>query len=101
MTKPSNSEYLQQWIYRKALEEKYKKPVHTHLFIVTPTKYHSEELEFTDDTEVEIHNKIKGMASMLQKCNTIEEVALLYQPNLDSWEWNIQNIPARKQIWGI
>lgn len=101
MTKPSNSEYLQQWLYKKALEEKYKKPVHTHLFIVTPTKYHSEELEFNDDNEVEIYNKIKGMASMLQKCNTIEEVALLYQPNLDSWEWNIQNIPARKQIWGI
>jgi len=41
------------------------------------------------------------MATMLQKCNSIEEVALLYQPNLDSWEWNDQNIPARKQIWGI
>ena len=101
MTKPSNSEYIQQWIYKKALEERYKKPVHTKLFIVTPTKNHAEELTYNEDTDVEIYNKIKGMASMLQKCNTIEEVALLYQPNLDSWEWNMQNIPARKQIWGI
>lgn len=68
---------------------------------MTPTKDHSEELQFNDDIEVEIHNKVKGMATMLQKCNTIEEVALLYQPNLDSWEWNAQNIPARKEIWGI
>ena len=57
--------------------------------------------ELNDDELNEFYNKIKGMASMLQKCNTIEEVALLYQPNLDSWEWNKQNIPARKQIWGI
>lgn len=97
----NHSEYLQQWIYKKALEEKYQKPVHTHLYIVTPTKYHSEELTFTDDIEIEVHNKIKGMASMLQKCNNEEDIALLYQPNLDSWEWNTQNIPARKQIWGI
>ena len=101
MSKPSNSEYLQQWIYKKALEEKYQKPVHCHLDIVTPTKRHCEELFFNDNHEIEIYNKIKGMASLLQKCNTPEDVALLYQPNLDSWEWNEQNIPARKEIWGI
>ena len=101
MSKPSNSEYLQQWIYKKALEEKYQKPVHCHLDIITPTKRHCEELFFNDSHEIEIYNKIKGMASLLQKCNTPEDVALLYQPNLDSWEWNEQNIPARKQIWGI
>lgn len=101
MSKPSNSEYLQQWIYKKALEEKYQKPVHCHLDIITPTKRHCEELFFNDSHEIEIYNKIKGMASLLQKCNTPEDVALLYQPNLDSWEWNAQNIPARKQIWGI
>jgi len=101
MVKPSNSEYLQQWIYKKALQEKYQKPVHCHLDIVTPTKRHCEELFFNDTHEIEINNKIKGMASMLQKCNSPEDIALLYQPNLDSWEWNAQNIPARKQIWGI
>ena len=101
MTAPSNGEYLQQWIYKKALEEKYQKPVHTKLFIVTPTKHHSEELCFNDDHEIEIMNKVKGMGTLLQKCNTPEDIALLYQPNLDSWEWNEQNIPARKQIWGI
>lgn len=101
MTSPSNSEYIQQWIYKKALEEKYQKPVHTKLFIVTPTKHHSEELCFSEEHEIEVMNKIKGMATMLQKCNTAEDIALLYQPNLDSWEWNEQNIPARKQIWGI
>jgi len=101
MSKPSNMEYLQQWIYKKALEEKYQKPVHTHLYIVTPTKYHSEELIFSDTNEIEIHNKIKGMAKMLEKCDDEEDIAFLYQPNLDSWEWNEQNIPARKQIWGI
>ena len=97
----NHSEYLQQWIYKKALEEKYKKPVHTKLYIVTPTKHHSEELVFNDAIEIEVHNKLKGMASMLQKCNTPEDVALLYQPNMDSWEWNEQNIPARREIWGI
>jgi hypothetical protein len=97
----NHSEYLQQWVYRKALQEKYKKPVHCHLYIVTPKKYHIEDIEFSDDIEIEIHNKLKGMTSLLQKCNTPEDIALLYQPNLDSWEWNIQTIPARKQIWGI
>mgnify|MGYP001312931038 CR=1 FL=1 len=97
----NHSEYLQQWVYRKALQEKYKKPVHCHLYIVTPKKYHIEDIEFDDDIEIEIHNKLKGMTSLLQKCNTPEDIALLYQPNLDSWEWNVQTIPARKQIWGI
>lgn len=97
----NHSEYLQQWVYRKALQEKYNKPVHCHLYIVTPKKYHIEDIEFSDDIEIEIHNKLKGMTSMLQKCNTPEDIALLYQPNLDSWEWNVQTIPARKQIWGI
>lgn len=101
MAKPSNSEYLQQWIYKKALEEKYQKPVHCHLDIVTPTKRHCEELFFNESHEIEVHNKFKGMASLLQKCNTPEDIAMLYQPNLDSWEWNAQNIPARKEIWGI
>tara|TARA_R100001460_G_scaffold26146_1_gene52807 strand:+ start:20538 stop:21308 length:771 start_codon:yes stop_codon:yes gene_type:complete len=97
----NHSDKLQQWVYKKALEKKYKKPVHCNLFVVTPTKHHFEELEFNNDIEIEFHNKLKGMASMLQKCNTPEDVALLYQPNLDSWEWNAQNIPARRQIWGI
>ena len=97
----NHSDKLQQWVYRKALEEKYKKPVHTNLHVVTPTRYQRVELEFNDDIEIEIHNKLKGMASLLQKCNTPEDIALLYQPNLDGWEWNEQNIPARKQIWGI
>lgn len=97
----SHNEYLQQWIYKKALEEKYQKPVHCHLDIVTPTKRHCEELEFSEDIDVEVYNKVKGMYAMLEKCDTPEDIALLYQPNLDSWEWNEQNIPARKQIWGI
>jgi hypothetical protein len=101
MTAPSNSEYLQQWIYKKALEQKYQKPIHTHLYIVTPAKHHSQELEFDDCHEIEVMNKIKGMASMLSKCNTAEDVALLYQPNLDSWEWNPSNVHYRKEIWGV
>ena len=98
----SHSDKLQQWIYKKALEQKYQKPVHCNLFVVTPTKHHFEEIVFTDEHEIEIKNILKGMDRVLQLCNTPKDWAYIYQPNVDDFFWkNPKLVEARKQIWGI
>lgn len=98
----NHSDKLQQLIYKKALEEKYQKPVHCNLFVVTPTKHHFEEIVFTDEHEIEIRNILKGMDKVLQFCNTPKDWAYIYQPNVDDFIWNNPKmVEARKQIWGI
>ena len=98
----NHSDKLQQWIYKKALEEKYNKPVTCHLYIVTPTKHHFEEIVFNYSHEVEIHNILKGMNKVFELCNDKKDFAFLYQPNLDDFIWNSPKIiQARKEIWGI
>jgi len=98
----NHSDKLQQWIYKKALEEKYNKKVTCHLYIVTPTKHHFEEIIFNNSHEVEIHNILKGMDKVFEFCNDKKDFAFLYQPNLDDFIWNNpQIIQARKEIWGI
>jgi len=98
----NHSDKLQQLIYKKALEEKYQKPVHCNLFVVTPTKHHFEEITFTDEHEIEIKNILKGMDRVLQLCNTPKDWAYIYQPNVDDFFWkNPKLVEARKQIWGI
>ena len=98
----NHSDKLQQWIYRKALSEKYNRPVHCSLFIVTPTKHHFEEIEFTDEHEIEIRNILKGMDRVLQLCNEPKDFAYIYQPNVDDFIWNNPKmVAARQEIWGI
>ena len=97
----SNSEVLQQLIYKKALEEKYNKPVSCYIFSCTPSKNEVREVQEEKNHWIEIHNNIKGLYTVLSKCNTPEELALMYQPVTDSWEWNDHNTQARKEIWGI
>ena len=98
----NHSDKLQQLIYKKALEQKYQKPVHCSLFVVTPTKHHFEEIEFTDEHEIEIKNILKGMDRVLQLCNSEKDWAYIYQPNVDDFIWNNPKlVEARKQIWGI
>jgi len=74
----NHSDKLQQLIYKKALEQKYQKPVHCSLFVVTPTKHHFEEIVFTDEHEIEIRNILKGMDKVLQLCNTPKDFAYIY-----------------------
>lgn len=98
----NHSDKLQQWIYKKALEEKYNKKVSCHLYIVSPTKHHFEDIIFNDSHEIEINNILKGMDKVFEICNTKEDFALLYQPNLDDFIWNNPDIiKARGEIWGI
>jgi hypothetical protein len=98
----NHSDKLQQLIYKKALEQKYQKPVHCSLFVVTPTKHHFEEIVFTDEHEIEIKNILKGMDKVLQFCNTPKDWAYIYQPNVDEFLWNNPKmVEARRQIWGI
>ena len=98
----NHSDKLQQLIYKKALEQKYQKPVHCSLFVVTPTKHHFEEIEFTDEHEIEIKNILKGMDRVLQLCNSEKDWAYIYQPNVDDFIWNNPKlVEARKQIWSI
>ena len=98
----NHSDKLQQWVYRKALEEKYNKKVTCHLYIVTPTKHHFEEIVFNDSHEIEIHNILKGMNKAFELCNDKKDFAYLYQPDTDSFIWNSPNmVKARQEIWGI
>jgi len=97
----NRSDKIQQLIYKKALEEKYNKKVSCNLYIITPTKHHFEEIEFVDEHYVEINNALKGMNKVLSMCDTPEDMALIYQPNVDGWEWNNVNIPLRKEVWGV
>lgn len=98
----NHGDKLQQWIYKKALEEKYNKKVSCHLYIVTPTKHHFEEIIFEDNHEIEIHNILKGLNKVFELCNEPKDFAYLYQPNKDDFIWNSpQMITARQEIWGI
>ena len=100
--KINHSDKLQQWVYRKALEEKYNKKVTCHLYIVTPTKHHFEEIVFNDSHEIEIHNILKGMNKAFELCNDKKDFAFLYQPDTDNFIWNSPNmVKARQEIWGI
>ena len=93
---------LQQWFYRKALQETYKMEVECFLFIVTPSKSHLEPIEFTEEFEIEINNGLKSMDKVLQICNTPKDFAFLYQPNLDDFIWRSKHLyEARKDIWGV
>lgn len=98
----NHSDKLQQWVYRKALEEKYNKKVTCHLFIVTPKKHHFEEIVFEDAHEIEIHNILKGMNKAFELCNDKKDFAYLYQPDTSSFIWNSPDmVKARQEIWGI
>ena len=93
---------LQQWFYRKALQETYNVDVECFLFIVTPTKSHLEPIEFTEEFEIEINNGLKSMNRVLSLCNEAKDFAFLYQPNLDDFIWRSKHLYlARKDIWGV
>jgi hypothetical protein len=93
---------LQQWFYRKALQETYNVEVECFLFIVTPAKSHLEPIEFTEEYEIEINNGLKSMNKVLELCNTPKDFAYIYQPKMDDFIWRSKHLyKARKEIWGI
>lgn len=93
---------LQQWFYRKALQEAYNVEVECFLFIVTPTKSHLEPIEFMEEYEIEINNGLKSLNRVLELCKEPKDFAYLYQPNLDDFIWRSNHLfKARKEIWGI
>jgi hypothetical protein len=93
---------LQQWFYRKALQETYNMEVECYLFIVTPSKSHLEPIEFTEEFEIEINNGLKSMNRVLELCNEPKDFAYLYTPNLDDFIWRSPHLKeARRDIWGI
>ena len=93
---------LQQWFYRKALQETYGLEVECYLFIVTPVKSHLEPIDFIDEYEIEISNGLKSMNKVLELCNEPKDFAYLYQPNVDDFFWRSPHLyQARKDIWGI
>jgi hypothetical protein len=93
---------LQQWFYRKALQETYNMEVECFLFIVTPAKSHLEPIEFTEEYEIEINNGLKSMNKVLELCNTPKDFAYIYQPKMDDFIWRSKHLyKARKEIWGI
>ena len=93
---------LQQWFYRKALQETYNVEVECFLFIVTPAKSHLEPIDFIDEYEIEINNGLKSLNKVLELCNEPKDFAYFYQPNVDDFFWRSPHLyQARKDIWGI
>ena len=93
---------LQQWFYRKALQQTYNVEVECFLFIVTPAKSHLEPIDFIDEYEIEINNGLKSLNKVLELCNEPKDFAYLYQPNVDDFFWRSPHLyQARKDIWGI
>ena len=93
---------LQQWFYRKALQETHNMEVECYLFIVTPSKSQLEPIEFTEEFEIEINNGLKSMNRVLELCNEPKDFAYLYTPNLDDFIWRSPHLKeARRDIWGI
>lgn len=97
-----HTENLQQTIYRKALQEKYNKPVNVSLYVVTPKKHEFKEIEYHEDYMVELENTVKGLDKVLEICNEPKDFAYLYQPNIDDFIWNNETLLSqRKEVWGI
>jgi hypothetical protein len=93
---------LQQYFYRKSLVETYQLEVECYLFIVTPSKWQLEPIEFTEEFEIEINNGLKSMNRVLELCNEPKDFAYLYTPNLDDFIWRSPHLKeARKDIWGV
>lgn len=98
----NHNDKLQQWFYRKALQETYNVEVECFLFIVTPAKSHLEPIDFIDEYEIEINNGLKSLNKVLELCNEPKDFAYLYQPNVDDFFWRSPHLyKARKDIWGI
>jgi hypothetical protein len=97
-----HSDMLQQTIYKKALEEKYDKPVDVKILIVTPKKFEYVNIDDTENLMKEIEMSLISCANMIKICKEKESLSSLITPNLDDWQWSdADKRSAREVIWGI
>ena len=97
-----HSDMLQQAIYKKALEEQYKKPVDVRILIVTPKKIDYVDIDDTENYIKEIEMSLISCANMIKICKEKESLSSLITPNLDDWQWSdADKRSAREVIWGI
>jgi hypothetical protein len=97
-----HSDMLQQTIYKKALEERYDKPVDVKILIVTPKKMEEVLVENTENYMKEIEMSLISCANMIKICKKKESLSSLITPNLDDWYWSdADKRSAREVIWGI
>ena len=97
-----HSDMLQQTIYKKALEERYDKPVDVKILIVTPKKIDYVDIDDTDNYIKEIEMSLISCANMIKICKEKESLSSLITPNLDDWQWSdADKRSAREVIWGI
>ena len=97
-----HSDMLQQTIYKKALEERYDKPVDVKILIVTPKKIDYVDIDDTDNYIKEIEMSLISCANMIKICKEKESLSSLITPNLDDWYWSdADKRSAREVIWGI
>ena len=92
---------IQTAIYKKALEEKFKKKVNAKVLITTPAQAKLLELEDEKILMKEIEFCLISCANIFQQCKTKEDFKSVIVPKLDDWWWDKDKLKAREDIWGI
>jgi hypothetical protein len=68
---------------------------------VSPKKTTSIRIDNVDDTISEITSICQGIDKFLSISEDAKELANMFYPNLDSWEWDKDSINNAKQLWSI
>ena len=93
---------IQTAIYKKALEETFKKKVNAKVLVVSPAQAKLFELEDEETLMKEIEFNLISCANIFQQCKSIDDFKSVIVPKLDDWWWNNEHIiKARSEIWGI
>ncbi len=68
---------------------------------VSRKNYKSSKVTNVKETIEEVTAICQGIEKFLNISNDIQELANIFYPNLDSWEWDKNSINNAKQLWSI
>jgi hypothetical protein len=83
-------------IYSKAIDKK-----EAWVDYVSPKKTVSYRIDNIDDAIEEVRSICLGMDKFFQISDDVKELATIFYPNLDSYEWDRESINNAKQLWSI
>ena len=68
---------------------------------VSPKKIISSKIINVENNIQEVITICKGIEKLLSISDDIQEIASMFYPNLDSWEWDKESINQARRIWSI
>ena len=68
---------------------------------VSPKKIVSTKIDNIENNIQEVITICKGIEKLLSISDDIQEIASMFYPNLDSWEWDKDSINQARKIWSI